>query len=175
MGSIYPAVSEICVPQSLDPICGKFDKFLDPGQAHKVKMGKWPWQCTTTGLDNSTELRMEKIHQAVTEIWVPQIWQPPARPPEPWRQYPSNPEGWGVKIQIRDFALLTKIFSLWPGTSGIFSSFCIISDRCLSNITRNVDSFNESRMMIKVKKIVYRYPCTRLLPRFARMESSMNS
>ena len=50
------------------------------------QMGKWPWRCTTTGLDNSTELRMEKIHQAVTEIWVPQVWQPPARPP-----------GWGVK------------------------------------------------------------------------------
>ena len=59
------------------------------GHAHMGQMGKWPWQCTTTGLDNSTELRMEKIRQAVTEIWVPQIW--------PWRQYPSSPEGWGVK------------------------------------------------------------------------------
>ena len=59
------------------------------------------WQCTTTGLDNSTELWTEKIHQGVTEIWVPQVWQPPAqppaRPPGPWRQYPSSPEGWGVK------------------------------------------------------------------------------
>ena len=81
MGSIHPAVSEICVPQSLDPICTKFDKFLGHGQAHLGQMGKWPWRCTTTGLDNSTELRMEKIHQAVTEIWVPQVWQPPARPP----------------------------------------------------------------------------------------------
>ena len=66
------------------------------------QMGKLPWQCTTTGLDNSIELRMEKIRQAVTEIWVPQVWQPPARPParppEPWRQYPSSPKGWGVKI-----------------------------------------------------------------------------
>ena len=43
------------------------------------KMGKWAWQCTTTGLDNSIDLRTEKIHQAVTEIWVPQVWQPPAR------------------------------------------------------------------------------------------------
>ena len=24
---------------------------------------------------------MEKIHQAVTEIWIPQVWQPAARPP----------------------------------------------------------------------------------------------
>ena len=80
MGSIHPAVSEICDPQSLDPICTKFDKFLGHGQAHLGQMGKWPWRCTTTGLDNSTELRMEKIHQAVTEIWVPQVWQPPGRP-----------------------------------------------------------------------------------------------
>ena len=81
MGLIHPAISEICVPQSLDPICSKFDKFLAHGQAHMGQMGKWPWQCTSTGLDNSTELRMEKIRQAVTEIWVPQVWQPPARPP----------------------------------------------------------------------------------------------
>ena len=91
--------------QSLDPICGKFDKFLAHGQAHMGQMGKWTWQCTTTGLDNSIELRMEKIHLAITEIWVPQVWQPPARPharqparpTEPWVQYPSSPEGWGVK------------------------------------------------------------------------------
>ena len=98
---IHPVVSEICVPQSLDPICAKFDKFLAHGQAHMGQMGKWPWQCTTTGLDNSTELQTVKIHQAVTEIWVPQVWRPPtrppARPPGPWRQYPSSPEGWGVK------------------------------------------------------------------------------
>ena len=63
--------------------------------------GKWLWRCTTTRQVNSIKLRMEKIHQAVTEIWVPQVWQPPARPPArtpgPWRQYPSSPEGWGVK------------------------------------------------------------------------------
>ena len=47
--------------------------------------GKRPWQCKTTGLDNSTELPTEKIHQAVTEIWVPQIWQPPVTIPfQPW-------------------------------------------------------------------------------------------
>ena len=73
-------VSEICVPQSLDPIFAKFDEFLAHGQVHMGQMGNWPWQCTTTGLDNSTELRTVKIHQAVTEIWVPQVWQPPARP-----------------------------------------------------------------------------------------------
>ena len=63
------------------PNLWQIDKFLAHGQAHMGQMGIWPWQCTPTGLDNSTELRMEKIHQAVTEIWVPQVWQPPARPP----------------------------------------------------------------------------------------------
>ena len=38
MGYIHPAVSEICDPQSLDPICGKFDKFLAHGQAHMGQM-----------------------------------------------------------------------------------------------------------------------------------------
>ena len=76
MGYIHPAVSEICDLQSLDPICGKFDKFLAHGQAHMGQMGK----CTTRGLDNSTELRIDKIHRPVAEIKVPQIWQPPARP-----------------------------------------------------------------------------------------------
>ena len=78
---MHPAVSEICVPQSMDPICGKFYKFLAHGQAHVGQMGKWQDQCTTKGPKNSIELRMEKIRQAVTEIWVPQVWQPPARPP----------------------------------------------------------------------------------------------
>ena len=31
---------------------------------------KWPWCCTTTGLDNSIELRMVQIHPGVSEIWV---------------------------------------------------------------------------------------------------------
>ena len=80
-GTSIQRFQEICDPQSLDPICGKFDKFLAHGKAHIGQMGKWPWQCTTRGLENSTKLRMEKIRQAVTKIWVPQVWQPPARPP----------------------------------------------------------------------------------------------
>ena len=39
----------------------------------KVKV-KWPWCCTTTGLDNSIELRMVQIHPVVSEIRVPKIW-----------------------------------------------------------------------------------------------------
>ena len=62
------------------PSAAWFDKFLAHGQAHVGQMGKWPWRCTTTGLDNTTELRTEKIHHGVTEIWVLQVWQPPAKP-----------------------------------------------------------------------------------------------
>ena len=75
----------------------------------RTVMGEWPWQCTTTGLDYSTELRTVKIHQAVTEIWVPQVWQPAARPPGPWRQYPSSPEGWGVKSILVEWIKLCWI------------------------------------------------------------------
>ena len=57
-----------------------FTSFWPIGKPIWRQMGKWPWQCTTTGLDNSTELRMEIICQRVTVIWVPQVWQPPARP-----------------------------------------------------------------------------------------------
>ena len=104
-----------------DPSRGFRDMFLAHGQAHMGQMGKWPWQCTTTGLDNSTELRMEKIHQEVTEIWVPQVWQPPARPldrpptrpPGPWRQYPSSPEGWGVKKCKYIFVSLKSFVAYW--------------------------------------------------------------
>ena len=61
------------------------------------QMGKWPWQCTTTGLDNSTELRMEKIRPAVTEIWVPQVWQPPAHQPARPNRDDNTPPARGVK------------------------------------------------------------------------------
>ena len=74
-------------------------KFLAHGQAHMGQMGGWPWQCTTKGLDNSTEHWIEKIRQEVTEIWVPQVWQPPARP-----------EGWGVKdyCEVDEWALICR-------------------------------------------------------------------
>ena len=55
-------------------------KFLAHGQPHMGQSVKWPWRCTTRGLENSIALWTEKIRQAVTEIWVPQIWQPPGWP-----------------------------------------------------------------------------------------------
>ena len=70
-------------------------------------MGIWPWQCTPTGLDNSTELRMEKIRQAVTEIWVPQVWQPPARTVT---TIPLQPGGLRDKKVIFNLTLLIDIF-----------------------------------------------------------------
>ena len=67
--------------KNLDPIWAKFDKFLAHGQPHMGQIVKWPWRCTTRGLENSIELWTEKIRPAVTEIWVQQIWQPPGWPP----------------------------------------------------------------------------------------------
>ena len=107
---------EICDPQSLDPICGKFDKFLAHGKGHIGQMGKWPWQCTTKGLDNSTKLRIEKIRQAVTKIWVPQVWQPPARAARPPAQtvttIPLQPGGLrgknGFQIGIGHWVVVTN-------------------------------------------------------------------
>ena len=78
MGLIHPAVSEICVPQSLVPICDKFDKFLAHEQAHMGQMGKW---------HGSAQLQAETIPQnfewrkSVKQLqrYVLQVWQPPAR------------------------------------------------------------------------------------------------
>ena len=87
-------------------------------------MGKWPWQCTTTGLDNSTELRMEKIRRlqryglrkfgslrqagrparTVTTIPSPEGWGPPARPPtRTMTTIPLQPGGLrGKKVWLTD-------------------------------------------------------------------------
>ena len=48
-----------------------FEKFWAHGQAHMGQMGKWPWLCTNTGLDNSIELWMEKICPVVSETSLP--------------------------------------------------------------------------------------------------------
>ena len=87
--------------------------------------GHMTCQCTTTGLENSTELRMAKIRQAVTEIWVLQVWQPPAWPPGPWRPYPSSPEGWELK------SIPLKNSSQFP----VFHWFLMIQDKSQFAIT----------------------------------------
>ena len=78
-----------------------WQKFFTHGQAHMAQVGKWLWQCTTTGLDNYTELGTEKICKAVSEIWVLQVWHPHARHLPRW-QYPYSPEDWGVKIHKKE-------------------------------------------------------------------------
>ena len=94
MGEIHPAISEIYVPQSLDPICGQFENFFAHRQADTGQMAKWPWQCTTTGLDNCTKFWTEKIRRTVTEIWVPQVWQLPAwQPARTVKTIPLQPSG----------------------------------------------------------------------------------
>ena len=54
------------------PCAAWFDKFLANGQAHMGQMGKWPWQCTTTGLDNSTELSSTE-GRGVKMVWIKKI------------------------------------------------------------------------------------------------------
>ena len=39
---------------------------------------------------------------------------PPARPPGPWRQYPSSPEGWGVKTSFQFILYLSNSILLYP-------------------------------------------------------------
>ena len=43
-------------------------------------MGKLPWYCTITGLENSVELRTEKIRPTVSEICIPEPADHPAAP-----------------------------------------------------------------------------------------------
>ena len=112
----------------------KFDKFLAHGQARMGQMGIWPWQCTPTGLDNSTELRMEKIHQAVTEIWVPQVWQPPARPVTTIPLQPGGLRGkktlQGKEWSSRKQTWSCPIFHLLRCTICKKKLYCYISMKC---------------------------------------------
>ena len=89
-------------------------------------MDVWAWQCTTTGLDNSIELRTEKIHQAVTEIWVPQVWQLPAQPPaRPPVRPPARPPARTVTtIPLQPGGLRGKKCTL-SGNWGL-RAFCIL-------------------------------------------------
>ena len=84
------------VPQSLDPICGKFHKLLAHGQSHMGLMGKWPWQCTTTGQETIPQnFEWRKSIKRLQNYDSTSLAA--ARPAGPWKQYPSSPEGWGVK------------------------------------------------------------------------------
>ena len=102
MVQIHPVVSETFVLQSLDPSGTWFDKCLTHGQAHMWQMGTWPWPCITSGLDNSTELRREKIRPSMSEICIPQILAA-ACPPGLAQQYSSSWKGWWIKSNIMMF------------------------------------------------------------------------
>ena len=82
----------VMVPQRLEPTGRRFDNCFTHGQVHAGQRGKWSWHCTATGLDNSIELRMEKIRLAVSGTWVPRsLDQSPAHlPTEAARQYHSS-------------------------------------------------------------------------------------
>ena len=101
-------------------------------------MGKWAWQYTTTGLDNSIELRTEKIYQAVTEIWVPQVWQPTARPDRDDNTPPARVKTallWSIYIiEIRYRSLKTIHRS---GVAVLHCPGCVwtLNPRCLESYT----------------------------------------
>ena len=72
-----------------------FDKFLVHGQAHMGQMGQWPWQCTTTALDNSTELPKSSGYRDMGSASL-------AATHPPVTTIPPNPKGWGVKTYDHD-------------------------------------------------------------------------
>ena len=104
-GLIHPAVSDMRSAKS-GPNLWQIWQAFGPWASPYGQMGKWQWQCTATGLDNSTKLRMEKIRQAVTEIWFPQVWQSPVRPTNNTLQ----PGGLrGNKANLRDLIAATGL------------------------------------------------------------------
>ena len=50
--------------------------YLVHAQTHLGQVGKWPWRCTTTGLDNSMESQTKIIRPVILEICVPQCLDP---------------------------------------------------------------------------------------------------
>ena len=98
---------QICNP--LNAKGTTFHKFLPHGQVHLGQMRKWPWHCTTSGLDNSLELRMEKIRPAVSDICLPQNLEPIACPPERYdNTFPARrSQGWPVKGKDTPFTNFT--------------------------------------------------------------------
>ena len=76
----------------------------------RVKV-KWPWRCTTTGLDNSIELRMVQIHPGVSEIWVPQSLAQVL--PDLTSFWPMGKPIWGKWVNNYDSAQLQVQTSPW--------------------------------------------------------------
>ena len=70
------------------------------------RMGKWPWRCTTTGLDNSTELRNEKI---------------PAT--NGFRDMLFHKSG-------RYWQHIGKVIGLWTNSHGVNGQMTLHNDRC---------------------------------------------
>ena len=76
----------------------------------RVKV-KWSWCCTTTGLDNSIELRMVQIHPVVSTIWVPQSLAKVL--PGLTSFWPMGEPIWGKWANNYDVAQLQVLTSPW--------------------------------------------------------------
>ena len=118
LNGVNPSSSfrDVCVPQNLDPICGKFDKFFGPwaspygakGQmtmtVHNYRPKQFHRTLNGENLSSRKPLQRYEFRKFGS--------RPPARPPQPWRQYSSSPKGWGVK-SWNDQALKYKWVSEW--------------------------------------------------------------
>ena len=76
----------------------------------RVKV-KWPWRCTTTGLDNSIEFLMVQIHPGVSEIWVLQSLAQVL--PDLTSFWPMGKPMWGKWANNYDSAQLQVQTSPW--------------------------------------------------------------
>ena len=72
---------------------------------------KWSWCCTTTGLDNSIELRMVQIHPAVSTITVSQSLAKVL--PDLTSFWPMGEPIWGKWANNYDVAQLQVLTSPW--------------------------------------------------------------
>ena len=62
---------------------------------------------------------MEKIRQAITEIWVLKVWQPPAQPPTRTDDNPLQPRGLRGKKALSPVSEWVTKFNRLFGTADI--------------------------------------------------------
>ena len=82
--------------------------------------------------------------------------RPTARPPGPWRQYPSSPEGWGVKMHLKmstklqQFCLILNVLAHWGWVTHIcVSKLTIIgSDNGLSPERRQANIWTNAGILL---------------------------
>ena len=103
----------------------------------RVKV-KWPWCCTTTGLDNSIELRMAQIHPGVSEIWVPQS-----------------------QAQV-----LPHLTSFWPMGKPIWGKWANNYDSAQLQVQTSPWNFKWDQSIVRFQRYAFRKVWTQFVPNF---------